>query len=52
MGDPITVAASSSGRATGIPMMARSGEHLIVAWRQGQVRTARVAIPANVTARR
>ncbi|HUU33287.1 MAG TPA: hypothetical protein VMW48_04445 [Vicinamibacterales bacterium] len=52
MGDPITVAASSSGRATGIPMMARAGEHLIVAWRQGQVRTARVAIPAPATVRR
>ena len=51
---PVTtmIATSSSGRATGIPMMARAGDHVIVAWRQGQVRTARVAIPARVGSRR
>lgn len=43
---PITVASASSGRATGIPMMARAGNDVIVAWRQGQVRTARVPIPS------
>ena len=42
-----TVAATSSGRAAGIPMMARDGDAVLVAWRQGHVRTARVAIPAR-----
>jgi hypothetical protein len=41
---PLTVAAAPSGRSTGIPMIARAGEHLIVAWRDGQVRTARLAL--------
>ena len=52
LGEPVTIASASSGRATGIPMMARAGDGLIVAWRHGQVRTARVAIPARATARR
>jgi hypothetical protein len=45
VGPAITAATSSSGRATGIPMMARSGNDVIVAWRQGTVKTARVAVP-------
>ncbi|MCC6991268.1 MAG: exo-alpha-sialidase [Acidobacteria bacterium] len=48
----ITVATSSSGRATGIPMLARAGRDVIVAWRQGQVRTARVAVPPVAGSRR
>lgn len=44
----LTIASASSGRATGIPMMARAGSEVLVAWRQGQVRTARVAIPAAI----
>jgi hypothetical protein len=43
----VTVARASSGRATGIPMMARAGADVIVAWRAGQVRTARVAVPTS-----
>jgi hypothetical protein len=41
----VTVATSSSGRATGIPMMTRAGRDAIVAWRQATVKTARVALP-------
>ncbi len=48
---PITVATASSGRATGIPMMARAGDSVIVAWRNGQVRTARLQIPAPAASR-
>ncbi len=48
----LTVASASSGRTTGIPSMARAGDHLIVAWRQGQVRTARVPLPARGNSRR
>ncbi len=48
---PVTVASASSGRATGIPMMARAGDHVIVAWRHGQVRTARIPIPAVAVSR-
>ncbi len=44
--DAITVATTSSGRAAGIPMMARAGRDVIVAWRQGTVKTARVAVPS------
>jgi hypothetical protein len=43
---PIVVAPASSGRGTGIPMIARAGDHVIVAWRDGQVRSARVALTA------
>ena len=41
--DALVVATAASGRSTGIPMMvrARSGD-LILAWRDGQVRTARL----------
>ena len=48
----LTIARASSGRATGIPTMARAGDHLVVAWRQGQVRTARMPLPARATSRR
>ncbi|WP_291980701.1 hypothetical protein [Luteitalea sp.] len=43
--EALTVAATSNGRATGIPMIARAGDDLIVAWRDGQVKTARVPWP-------
>lgn len=52
-GPAITVASSSSGRATGVPMMARAGDGVVVAWRQGVVKTAKVLVPpATVAARR
>lgn len=44
-GAATVVATSSSGRATGIPHMVRAGSEAIVAWRQGTVKTARVALP-------
>ncbi len=44
--EALTVATAANGRATGIPMLARSGHDLIVAWRDGRVKTARVAWPA------
>ena len=40
---PIAVASATSGRTTGIPMIARAGDAVLVAWRDGRVRTARVA---------
>jgi uncharacterized protein involved in type VI secretion and phage assembly len=48
----LTVATASSGRATGIPMMARVGADVVVAWRQGTVKTARVTVPAPEATRR
>lgn len=50
-GEALTVATSSSGRATGIPHMVRQGREAIVAWRQGTVKTARVALPAPPASR-
>lgn len=50
-GDAITVATTSSGRAAGIPMMARAGRDVVVAWRQGTVKTARVVVPAAPVSR-
>jgi len=47
----LTVATASSGRTTGIPMMARAGNDIVVAWRQGGVKTARMAIPAAAATR-
>lgn len=44
------VATASSGRATGIPMLVRQGADLLIAWRDGAVKTARLPIPAAVTA--
>lgn len=49
---PITVASASSGRATGIPMMARAGDSVLIAWRDGVVRTALVTLPSVTTAAR
>jgi hypothetical protein len=49
---PITVASAASGRATGIPQIARAGDDVIVAWRDGSVRTARVALSAVASASR
>jgi hypothetical protein len=51
MGSPLTVAAASSGRATGIPRIARVDDALLTAWRDGRVRTARVPLSALSTAR-
>lgn len=45
-----TVAVTVSGRGAGIPMMVRQGRDLLVAWREGGVKTARVAVPATATA--
>ena len=50
LGAPIVVAAASGGRATGIPHIATAGERLLIAWRDGRVRTALVdaaALPAR-----
>ena len=49
---PLVVTAASSGRGTGIPMIARAGDDVIVAWRDGSVRTARVALSAVSTSSR
>jgi hypothetical protein len=50
---PATVVASaSSGRATGVPMMARAGADVIVAWRDGRVKTARLTGAAGPSTRR
>lgn len=40
---PVTVATAASGRSTGQPQMVRSGDRLIVAWRQERVLTASLA---------
>jgi hypothetical protein len=48
-----TIATASSGRTTGIPMMARlPGGDLLLAWRDGQVRTARFKLPQTGTTSR
>lgn len=47
-----TVATAASGRTTGIPMMARVGDDVVVAWRQGTVKTARVTVPRSAPSRR
>jgi hypothetical protein len=39
------VARAPAGRSTGIPQMVRSGDALIVAWRDGSVKSARMALP-------
>jgi hypothetical protein len=39
-----TIARAPAGRSTGIPQMVRSGDALIIAWRDGSVKSARVAI--------
>jgi len=47
-GPPVMVAQSVSGRATGVPHMARAGDRVLVAWRKERVLTASVPIAAIV----
>lgn len=47
VGQPVVVASASSGRSTGIPHMVRTGDSLVVAWRDDRVRTAVLPIPAK-----
>ena len=49
---PIVVASATSGRTTGIPMIARAGNAVLVAWRDGRVKTARVPLSALTTSSR
>ncbi len=49
---PIAVASATSGRTTGIPMIARAGDAVLVAWRDGRVKTARVPLSALTTSSR
>jgi hypothetical protein len=46
MGAPVVVAAAKGGRLTGIPKIVRVGDALMLAWRDGRVKTALVAVPA------
>jgi hypothetical protein len=46
-GPVMTVARAAPGRSTGIPQMVRTREGLVVAWRDGRVRSALVADPAR-----
>lgn len=43
-GAPLVVADTAAGRATGIPQLSRSGNRLVLAWRDGRVRSALVPI--------
>lgn len=45
VGPPVTIASAKAGRLTGIPHLVRNGQNLLVAWRDGKVRTALVATP-------
>jgi hypothetical protein len=46
MSASMTIAtAHASGIQTGVPQMVRSGDSLVIAWREGRVRTALVPIP-------
>jgi hypothetical protein len=45
LGPPTTVARAPGGRSAGILQMVRSGASLVVAWRDGSVRSARVPLP-------
>jgi hypothetical protein len=45
LGDSQLVAAAKGGRLTGIPKIVRVGDALMVAWRDGRVKTALVATP-------
>lgn len=47
-GPPLVVAQSASGRATGVPHMARAGDRVLVAWRNARVLTASVPLAAVV----
>ena len=50
MSAPTAVAPAKAGRLTGIPHLVRSGQKLLVAWRDGKVRTALVDVPGAVAA--
>lgn len=45
-GTPLVVAQAVSGRATGVPHMARVGDRVLLAWKHERVRTAAVPIAA------
>ena len=45
-GPPLAVAQAVSGRATGVPHMARVGDRVLLAWRKDRVLTASVPIAA------
>lgn len=45
LGAPVTIAPAKAGRSTGIPHLVRVGDRLLVAWRDGRVRTAMFAPP-------
>lgn len=45
LGPHVVVASSTAGRSTGIPQLVRSGDAVVVAWRDGGVKSARVPIP-------
>ena len=45
-GRPLVVAQAVSGRATGVPHMARVGDRVLLAWRKDRVLTATVPIAA------
>jgi hypothetical protein len=47
LGAPVLVAPAKAGRSAGIPQLARSGDALVVAWRDGRVLAAVVPVPAN-----
>ncbi|HST59547.1 MAG TPA: sialidase family protein [Longimicrobium sp.] len=50
MGEPRTLAASSSARSTGFPRMVRAGDHLVFAWtgagKPSSIHAARMAVSA------
>jgi hypothetical protein len=45
-GPPLAVSQAVSGRATGVPHMARAGDRVLLAWRKDRVLTATVPIAA------
>lgn len=47
LGTPVIVSSAKAGRSTGIPQLARSGDHLVVAWRSDRVVTALVPVPVS-----
>jgi hypothetical protein len=48
----IVVASATSGRTTGVPMIARAGDAVLVAWRDGRVKTARMPLSVLTTSSR
>lgn len=48
IGPSITIAPAKAGRLSGVPQLARVGQDLLVAWRDGKVRTALVSAPPLV----